>query len=230
MKFLNFFILFSGLFLAHQSFAGSNGGASVVGDGGYIVICDRGLFKIPKITLFDLYEYRVKSGEREITLSGADDIRGKVKIALDRATTYFHLNPDESARLAKAAVVILGPVPLDPWLSYPKPSDYFWDHLEAQAPLVDAKVLSALQAEKCQLEVTFIKPDYARDTANVYKQLCNGRGGDFCLLQNSQAFRRLHPDDRACMVLHEALRFLPAEKRPTTEAELRDTTARLCTE
>lgn len=206
--------------------AGS-GGASVVGDGGYIVKCDRGFFKSPQIYFFDLYEFNTTQGEQPVTLGRNLSLKDKVQVGLDRISARFGLDSVQTETLKRAARLIYG-LSYDPWLRRDVPS--IWD-LGVKSVLTDNAVGNRLAAERCELIAAVLRLT-PENSGSIFRDVCQkGTVSEkLCLIKNTKAYDRLNNDDKACLIIHESLRYLPVEKALPSERALREVTGQICTQ
>ena len=194
----------------------AEGGSSSVGDGGIGAICDN----VPKereIELFDLFESRVQNRESEIQLGNKElSLRDKVALGLSRLI----LPASETNRVYRAADQFIR-FRIDPW-----ELGLAWQYSHFLLPHIDiaADAEDSLNRNDCDLVVLAIRPN----DNDSYDGLCSHSkaGREYCFLVSEKHFRQMKKDQQACLVIHEALRFLPNAQ---TEEQLRLLTTKLCT-
>jgi hypothetical protein len=205
-------------------------GGSVVGDGGLGLYCAAN----DNFVLFDLYEEETLFGSRRITLDEyGGSLSSMVYTGLNRLITNFKLNSEQSEKI-RTMFKHFNSLPMDPWAD-PDITASYRRYLTANPVHTTASVSYRMKIERCRMSVAVINPNVPqmkKQTRKVYKRICayGWNSFDYCLLRNSSVLGKLPPEHFACLVVHEALRFLPAEMRPADEFQLRRITAAICTQ
>lgn len=204
-------------------------GATTVGDGGHVVICDSAS-GAPVVQLLDLFEAEVRGHETQILLgSPRMALLDKVRIGLDRIKPGLQLSDAEIKQLMFAAERFVH-FPYDPWLRAKNGGSVYI--IKAQDPMVSPQVYSAFVRKKCRLDTVVIHPDHEnRQQRRIYENICMAgiNGIKNCFLTNTRYLKVMNSDEKACLVLHETLRFLSKEKRFRRDSDLRSMTVFACT-
>jgi hypothetical protein len=220
-------LMFAGLIIFSLSAlaSGKGGGATTVGDGGVVVAC-----KGQDLQLLDLFEQKVLSGQKEISLLPAEgSVRQKINDGLNRIQARYNLAENEMAPIRRAAVLFMR-FPFDPFHNgLASAYSYF---LQIKEVWVRVAVAEALKEQNCRLKVAVIRPP--RDgglNEQYYRELCGHNFAEYegCFYTNLDIWRSLKRDQRACLVVHEVLRYLPPAKKAATDLEMRQQAADLCT-
>lgn len=195
-------IIFTGLFAA----AGGTGGAVTVGDGGFGVICPKGAHDTT-VQLLDLFEAEAL-GRPSVPFFAGKRLKDKVRVAVERVRQRLGLSAEQTHELAYAAERFMR-FPYDPWQKGTA-SNYSY-FLRGEWPTVRVKVYEEMQRRGCRLETIVVRPTDEEPGRDVYRSICsqNVAGFEYCFLTNSSLYRKMDNDARACLILHEALRFLP---------------------
>jgi hypothetical protein len=211
--------IFLALTLLFCSNVFAQGGASTVGDGGHCVVCEK-----MKPQLLDLYEF---AHGKKISLPEDQSVRKSYAVLLERASHLLQLNHEEANELALAAKRFIY-FKIDPWEMNLTQYSYF---LNAKDPIFSGDTWNRIEKEDCYFQPVVIRPDHDADSIRTYESLCHisFAGLKHCFLVDMRMYRRLSRPQQACLVLHETLRFLPRHKK-LSEVQLRQTTARLCTQ
>jgi hypothetical protein len=204
--------------ITSHSYAQSNGGGTTVGDGGHVIYCNG------KYELFDLYEYRINSSTpARVTLNNGKsaNLNQLVENGMARIQNRFNLTENEFYRVKRAAQMLF----LDS-----QSADQSWMNswsFSARGMLVSRAVSDSIQRMKCTVEQAVVRPPLT----NYFLQICRNTLSEFeyCFLTSHELFSLLKREQKACLAIHESLRFLPADKR-LSEENLRITAAEICTE
>lgn len=205
--------------------AGKGGGATTVGDGGVVVKCHG-----QDLQILDLFEQKVLSGDKEITLDKDDNkVQRKVADGLARIQQRYSLTEDEMKPIRRAADQFMR-FPYDPF--HDGSASFYGYFLQINKIVVRSEVAQALKDQNCRLETAVIRPPHDGSLSEEYYQgLCGHNFAEYesCFYTNLDLWRALKKDQRACLVIHELLRYLPADKRAPSELEMRAEAADVCT-
>lgn len=215
-----------------SSSALANGGVTTIGDGGLVAICPFTTSKADvRLYFFDLLEaqktgtpYRTTFGDVSLGLPK------KVAIGMERIKGRLQLT-DDDLRAARQVAAVLMQLQFDPTKLYPYANQHdfvFKVHSVRTSP----RVYHFLKKRRCQLNVAIARFTRAQITSPEIRDLCSRSPGgiDLCFLTNRDIYFRLTQDERACLILHESLRYLPESKKPRSENELRSLAAQICTQ
>lgn len=213
-----------GLLLCCAGSAFAQGGATTVGDGGHVVVCRTG-DGWSKGRLLDLFEVEAVGPDTIFDLGGdRTTLLDKVQIGLARLQPRLGLEAEDIRHMTLAAKKFMR-FQYDPW----KDSYTF----KAKDPVVRHAVYREFEKYNCYLDTVVIHPDpedqdFQRKT---YENLCMANGKDIrhCFLVNTRYLRTMDQNEKACLTIHEVLRFLPEGKKIRREADLRRNTYYACT-
>jgi hypothetical protein len=199
--------------------AQSSGGGTTVGDGGHVILCNG------KYELFDLFENRINSGKPSaVSLASGPNstLNDMIQTGLARIQRRFLLNEKEMYRVERATKMFR--LNSQTMVSIGWPYD---GGLSANDLLVSAKVASNIRASDCRVELAAIRPPIN----SFFEPICRNNLSEleYCFIIDSELTMFLNREQKACLILHESLRFLPDTKR-LSEAQLRLTTSQICTE
>lgn len=214
------------IFIIAAFFLGFNshaGGASLVGDGGHVVTCDR------NTDLFDIYEYRlINNPNAQITLGQGKnaDLNEMAMTGILRMKVKFELSETEFFPVKRALKVLLASHN-NPWFKNHTNIAFEATELRTQK-IVNRQIVK----DNCHVSTVVIKPPKNLDPYGDFADLCkrNFSELEYCFLVDFDYYSNLDPQQRACLIVHETIRFLPKEKAPLDERALRMTTAQICTE
>lgn len=211
--------------------AGQGGGSSTVGDGGFAVVCFAGLkYKQVRAELLDLFEEKVLTQERKkVTLGNGANPEPLLEVALRRLQKKTSLTEREFSKVSWAAFSFLRDAQ-DPWMSGARIGTN--DFVRAQDILLDKRVYSQANSRGCRIAPVAIRPAQVGTNRINYERLCRARGLSFedCFFIDNSIYKDLSASHRACLALHESLRYLPESLRPRSERQLRKIVAEICFE
>lgn len=229
MKFVlsTFFIL-----LCFLSRASANGGVTTIGDGGIVAVCSSHMSRSePKLFFLDLLEAKIAGRPyvadfEDVTVS----LDKKVDTALSRLKLRLQLSEHDLQQVRSVTSVLLR-LHFDPTNLY-KFSDQHAQIFRVSNIHTSSKVIRFLKKNRCVLMAAVVRFAEPQLSSPDIQYLCEKSPGgtDLCFLTNSSVYFRLPQNERACLILHEALRYLPDHKKPKTEAQLRSWTADICTQ
>lgn len=227
----NIKILIVSILFSTSAFAGE--GATTVGDGGHVVICktENGW---TDGRLLDLFEKEVLGKDVILSLGNEDlSLLQKIRIGVLRAQTALDLNSAEANDLLVASERFIK-FPYDPWKRAKTANGGAVYLIKAKDPLVSRQVYKELQRRNCYVDTVVIHPDFSNrnlSTTKTYENICLGNvlGLRQCFLTNTRHVKAMSLDEKACLVIHEALRFLPQTKRFKKDSDLRQMTFQICT-
>ena len=199
-------------------------GGTTVGDGGFAVACS------DRIEILDLYEHRFFNGEYRITLDqNGDSIKEMVGEGLNRIKNKYSLNEQQHQLMQTAAYKLLR-FPFDPLHSGLRQMYGFF--LQSPKTVVYKNVWKSVQDQRCVLETVIVRPPRTSQHQKVYHSICqhNYSEFEFCFFTNMSIYRRLDRDQRACLVLHEVIRYSDFYKDFKDEIEMRKAIAEICTQ
>ncbi|AGH94257.1 hypothetical protein [Pseudobdellovibrio exovorus] len=208
-------------------------GATTVGDGGHVVIC-----KTPEGwsagRLLDLFEAEVL-GKSVIFDLGSEELSiiDKVSLGLSRAQETLNLKSGEINSMLSVAERFLK-FPYDPWKRAKTENGGAVYAIKAKDPLVSRQVYYELERRNCYVDTVVIHPDFSdrrSQQTKTYENIClaNVIGLRQCFLTNTRHLRTMSSDEKACLVIHETLRFLPQSKSFKKDSDLRRMTYQICT-
>jgi hypothetical protein len=217
--------------------ADAGDGGYVIGDGGSIITC----IDSKKPQLFDLYENAVLEGRsKPVTLGLANNnFSSMVKEALRRITIKYNLNEAETGRI-KSFIKDYVEDPFDLWELYltqtytpvPVVGLYLFN---VRSVATEPEVINSVVQHRCSVRIGAINPFSYKEVKKRYvattRKICSYGWPDIrnCVFQNVKLINEMTKSQRACLIVHESLRFLPEDKRPTSERQLRQDTAEICT-
>lgn len=197
----------------------AEGGATTVGDGGHVIMCKG------KPELFDLFEYRVNTSQnRPVTLgeSKSANLNDMINTGVARIAKRFALTQAETARVKRATKMLL----LDGSTTDNKGWLQHWA-ISAHSLKVSEQVAAQINLNRCSVDLAVIRPPLNE----YFQSICSHNFSEFeyCFIVFPEPFQFLKREQRACLALHESLRFLPPGKQ-LDEKNLRMVTAQICTE
>lgn len=215
------FIVITFLVLFNFQLHASGGGASTVGDGGHVVVCGN------QIELLDIYERNILFGSSSISL-GDENLSQTdlVQEGLNRIISRFNLTPETASPIVSATKMFLR-FPFDPWKLPGKNGLLQTQKINMYRPVNDHII-----QKNCWIDIVVIRPKVEGNVQNFLEELCdqNYSEHEFCFFTKREHYRRLTKQQRACLVVHESLRYLPLESRISDELVLRQTAAEICTQ
>lgn len=225
------FSIFS--FLVWPVFGGEGGGSSTVGDGGFALVCKAGLKnRQVRAELLDLYEAQILSGQRKTTRkttlgSNGESPQQLLNVALERLFVKFSLTEEEALKVSQAAQQLLQKT-MDPWAGGVGLN--INHHIIARDISLDARVYRAATADGCEIQAVVVRPTRSEEARRRFTRYCGYRGLSFenCFFVDKKIFRDLSSGHKACLALHESLRYLPERLRPADDEEVRKTVAEIC--
>lgn len=220
-------------FLVLPALGGEGGGSSTVGDGGFALVCKAGLRgRQVRAELLDLYEAQILSGQRNTTTktalgSNRESPQRLLSVALERLFLKIHVTPEEALRVKSAGQALLKKT-MDPWAGGVGLN--INQHIVARDIDIDARVYNAAKADGCEITAVVIRPSRDLEERRRWTRYCAYRGLDFenCFFMDKKIFRDLSSGHKACLAVHESLRYLPELLRPVDDADLRRTVAEIC--
>lgn len=207
----------------------NGGGATTVGDGGFGVVCPRA-GESSTVELLDIFEARALGKPSEFRLGGESvDLETKVAVGLLRVKRRLILDSHQVASLDEAAKWLLRQ-PFDPWKrGY---GEYWAYFLKTKNPSVNRRVYEEIERRGCHVQAIVVRPDPSTvASARAYDSICkaNIASNRYCFLTDSDLYRKLDKDTKACLIIHESLRLIQKEKLAGDEKALRSLTHRICT-
>lgn len=236
-RFVN--LLIGLLLIGNGTVAIGGGGATTVGDGGHLVICET------SVDVLDVYERRLLVGRSEIDF-GDDEtmsIEQMKDVGLARMRSRFKLTEQEFEKIAMAAYMFLKfPVNpwanvkdpwrswIDPWNSGTDPFEYF---LQTKDITVSKLVYDSIKKNYCEIDIAAIKPpkELPKNLDDVYDDICHRShlARENCFFVSKDAFSMLTKKQKACLAIHESFRYLPENKAFVDEIQMRRAVADICT-
>lgn len=202
---------FAILVLVFPLFSFAHGGAGTVGDGGHGVTCGR------NVELLDIYEHR-KANE-QITLNPRMSLPTMIAVLTYRLENDSRFAGQDFTEFNNALKNFRDstPVPFEFNVSD-------WEYrLQTRKPQLSQEVMDRMKADSCRLTPVAVR-GYSDKFTQPSARICDGEG--YCFIVNSRLYRRFSKANKACLFIHEALRFLP---QPLSENELRRVTFEICT-
>lgn len=216
-------LLITMMTLPFSNLLASEGGATTVGDGGLVVECGS------KVELLDLYEHKLLYGDYKITLDEkGDSVKDMVGVGLERLREKYSLDDSQYKRIKAATVAILR-FPYDPWQT---PIGRIYSYaIKPPSALVYSYVKDKLLLEKCKLNTVIIRPPRESKEQYAYERVCNDNFNtfEFCFFTKKSIYIKLSKPERACLVVHEAIRFLKIYDSFENEVQMRASVADICT-
>ncbi|WP_148284905.1 hypothetical protein [Pseudobdellovibrio exovorus] len=206
-------------------------GATTVGDGGHVVVCYDNSQSKKEVQLLDLFEMEALGYPTTFALGNAQvPLANKVWMGMTRLQSHLGLSNAEVDEMVYAADRFMR-FPYDPWETGMR--SFFGYFLQAKPVEVRRSVFDEMERRGCRLEVAVIRPDLDAERASTenYKSICSRSfaGFHYCFLMNTDLIRKMDKDQKACLIIHEVLRFLPKEKKIQSERALRRHTYYACT-
>ena len=200
------------------------GGGTTVGDGGHIVICGS------KAEVLDIYERRILVGPSEINFGNENMTLQQMKdVGLARVRARFKLTNQEFEKVATAATMLLNS-PVDPWVDESDPLTYF---LQTKSISIEQAVYNSIKQNYCEIDIVAIKPpkELPQKIHDIYDNICAKKhlAREDCFFVSQAAFSWLTKKQKACLAIHESLRYLPANISFVDERSMRRAVAEICT-
>jgi hypothetical protein len=220
---MKFVLLFLFIILSSQiSFAG---GASLVGNGGFSVDCQG------TIEILDVFEANLKPRKLVYTLGDSSaSLNDKISIGLERMKIRYHLNANEFLHVKKAARFTKASK-FDPL----RHGHYFlWGALLNSIEIKSSQDVDLeITRRGCFVDIVYFRPVDTPQNRIVFDDLCGKSASadfEYCFFVNSDVYWKLNKDQKACLAIHEAFRFLPKEKLIHDEIQMRQHVAEICTQ
>jgi hypothetical protein len=229
-----FFFLFSYVF--KTTFADTtDSGASIVGDGGYAVVCSSGIRsplvpEIRSVELLDLFEAQLNEKTNSTRVALGKESESAVSLfalIIERLGLRLNISDSELNTVARAGQEFLR-LQSDPWSSFSRISNP--QVLRVRGIHLSGSVERALRRKGCYVAPIVVRPKYNALVQSYSQRACQlmkAQSG-YCFFTDRELFRELKNSHKACLALHEALRYLPETLRPRNDQELRLAVAEVC--
>lgn len=198
-------------------------GGTVVGDGGYLVVCKKSL---QFLDVFEGHFYRKLDISPEYNPGDFNYHDGQTEI--DKIASIYRL-PEEQIEILRSISKAFFNRHYDPW-QRPSSFAFIIPSLTAKPVHLMNAAADEIRKNKCFISPIAIKVDQDKDAGA--ESLCGNFffSKDKCLLVDQRTFHKLTFLDQKCLFVHEMLRYTPAFKSiaPAREIDLRETTLNLC--
>lgn len=228
IKILSLAILFPPAFVIAES------GGSIVGDGGYAVLCRSGLQspllpEVRRVELLDLTEAQIEKKQEGQTNLGPETSSAAIlfEVASERLRVRLNLSEPELEKVAFAGREFLR-LQSDPWSGFDRVMNE--EVLKVRDIQLSQTVERMLRRRGCSISPIVVRPNLHSSRSESSRKACAlmRAQSDFCFFTDRRLFRELSNSHKACLALHESLRYLPPQLRPSDDQRLRTAVAEIC--